>query len=376
MTMLFSAIFNLEQTSYWLLLGWLFGMGILMNIMPKKTEILNGRLEKRWYWFSAILLVLPYVLWAAYRPFTGDTGAYSRRFLVAPSRFEDIPNYMLTRKKDRGFELLIAVLKCLGVPNYQTMFLIFAAFQMWCMVYTFRRYSPNFWISFFLFIVSTDYISWMFNGIRQFTAVCMSFAALRLLVERKYVRFSMVILLAYTIHASVLVMIPLAFIMQGSALNRKTLMTIVFAVLCIPFIDRFTPLLEQMLSDTQYGDVMSNEIWTTDDGTNLFRVMVYSVPAIITILGYPYVVGSKDPVMNLCMNASVVTASVYLISSVTSGVYVGRLPIYTTLHGYIVLPWVVDQVFEKQTAKLMKVLMICCYLAFFYYQMHIAWGTL
>ena len=60
----------------------------------------------------------------------------------------------------------------------------------------------------------------------------------------------------------------------------------------------------------------------------------------------------------------------------TSGIYVGRLPIYTTLHGYMVLPWVIDQAFEKSSAELIKLVTVVCYLGFFYYQMGIAWNAL
>lgn len=56
-------------------------------------------------------------------------------------------------------------------------------------------------------------------------------------------------------------------------------------------------------------------------------------------------------------------------------IYVGRLPIYTTLHGYMVLPWVIDQVFEKPSARLIKLMMVVLYVGFFYYQMH-TWGSL
>ena len=76
------------------------------------------------------------------------------------------------------------------------------------------------------------------------------------------------------------------------------------------------------------------------------------------------------------MNASMITMALYLVSMVTSGIYVGRLPIYTSLYGYMLLPWVIDQIFEKNSAILVKVLMIVCYLGFFYYQMHFTWGNL
>lgn len=376
MSNLFFTYFNLEKTSYWLLLIWLIGMGLILYKMPKKEELICGHIQERWYWFTAVLLTFPLVLWAAYRPFIGDTGAYARRFMEAPLYLSDVPAYMSRFGKDQGFTLLIVALKLLGVPNYNTFFLILAAFQLWCLIFTFRRYSPNYWISIFMFIASTDYLSWMFNGIRQFTAVCITFAAFPLLVDRKYIRFTLMTLLAYTFHASALLMLPLAYIMQGPALNRKTMLTIICAVLCVPFIDRFTPILELLLADTQYGDVMTNEIWTSDDGTNIIRVLVYSAPALVVFFGYRYIINSKDRVMNLCINASILTMALYLVSAVTSGIYVGRLPIYTTLQGYMVLPWVIDQVFEKSSARLIKMVMILCYLATFYYQMHFIWDYL
>ena len=90
---------------------------------------------------------------------------------------------------------------------------------MLCMVFTFRRYSPNYWISIFLFVVSTDYLSWMFNGMRQFIATTMIFGAFDLMVRRKHIAFTLVVILAAQIHGSAILMLPLAVLMQGPAMN-------------------------------------------------------------------------------------------------------------------------------------------------------------
>ena len=254
--------------------------------------------------------------------------------------------------------------------------MLVAAFQMLCLVYTFRKYSENFWISIFLFVASTDYMSWMHNGIRQFIAVCMTFAAFGMLVKKHYIRFALVTMLASTIHGSALLMLPFAYIMTGPALNRKTLLMIGGVALVVPFIDRLMPLMESLLMDTQYDDMMTNEIWASDDGTNLVRVLVYSVPALVVILGRKYICRNTDPAINMCINASLITMAMYLVSSVTSGIYIGRIPIYTTRHGYMILPWLIDQIFEKSSARLVKVVMVGCYVGFYYYQMEIIWELL
>lgn len=360
-------------STYWFLLIWLFGMGLVLHKAPKRVIMVNGRPKECWFWFFAILFTAPLVLWATYRNGFGDTLSYALIFQRSPDTFAGLKEYIQSRSVDTGFYFLITVIKLLGVENFTTFFLLLAALQVWCMVYTMRKYSANFWISIFLFVASTDYMSWMYNGVRQFLAVCVTFAAFDLMVRRKYVQTVCVILLASTIHGTALLMLPFMLLMQGDALNRKTMIAIVFTVLCVPFVDELMPFMESTLDGTQYGDIMSNNVWANDDGTNGLRVLVYSVPALIALFGRRYLIRSNNREMNLCVNATVITMIVYLASAVTSGIYIGRIPIYTTLYGYMALPWIIDQIFEKYTVRLVNIMMIACYTAFFVFQMH-QWG--
>ena len=369
MQSLVKTAFSLENTSYWLLVIWCIGAGLVLYKMPKEQLLVQGKVEHRWYWLTAMMLVFPYILWTGYRGIFVDTGAYIRHFMESSSELSSIPKMILNDEKDWGFYTLMVLAKAAGINSYQTFFLIIATVQLLCMIYIFRRYSTDMWISFFVFIASTDYMSWMQNGIRQFTAVCILFAAFELLVQKKYIWFTIVTLIASTIHGSSLLMLPFAYVMVGPALNRKTYLMIAAVALMIPFADTVSPVLEQLLSDTQYNDVMTGDIWANDDGTNIIRVLVYSVPALIALLGHRYLRCSNDRAVNMCINASMITMAVYFVSSVTSGIYIGRIPIYTTLHGYTVLPWLIDQIFEKTSARLIKLLMVMFYLAFFVYQM-------
>ena len=303
-----------------------------------------------------------------------DTYAYQKQFSIAPASLSELLPELNAETKDPGFLVLMTLAKMLGVSNYRVFFLLIAAFQMLCIVSAFRRYSPNYWISIFLFVVSTDYLSWMFNGMRQFIATTMILGAFDLMVRRKHIAFTLVVLLAAQIHGSAILMLPLAFLMQGPAMNKKTMLMIAGAAAILPFIDRFMPFFNELLADTQYSTTMTDEIWSVDDGTHPIRVLVYSVPALLALVGRRYVRMENNPAMNLCVNASLITMAIYLVSMVTSGIYVGRLPIYTTLHGYIALPWLIDTIFDEESARLMKILMAGGFLAFFYYQMHITWG--
>lgn len=179
-----------------------------------------------------------------------------------------------------------------------------------------------------------------------------------------------------TIHGSALMMIPIVFIIQGKAWNKKTLLFILGVIVAILFIDRLTPILNDVLVDTQYNDLVTNDLWATDDGTNILRVLVYSMPAILALIGRKYVREANDPVINLSVNCSIITAAIYALSAVSSGIYIGRLPIYTSLMSYIAMPWLIENIFTKDSAKIVNLFLICGYLAFFYFQMHFTWALL
>ena len=364
-------------TSYWWLLIWLFLGGAIFRNMPKRRECLNGEVVERWDVLPAILMALPYIIWAGCRDGSfGDSYVYQQGFQKATGGLAEAIAIFSSDSKDPAYDAFLIIMKSLLGDHPDLYFTLIATFQLICVALVFRRYSTNYWACIFLFVVSTDYLSWMHNGMRQFIAVAIIFAGFRYLVEKQHIKMILLVLLASLFHGSALLMIPIIFIVQGHAWNRKTVIMLAATAVVIVFIDRFTPILYELLQDTQYDDMMTNEIWSTDDGTNIFRVAVYSVPALLSLFGLKYIRAAKDPVMDICVNCSIVTMALYLVASVSSGIYIGRLPIYTTLQGYMALPWMIDKIFERRSAQLVRYLMYAAYLAFFYFQMHFTWGVI
>jgi len=324
--------------------------------------------------FWAMVLVTPLVLWTANRGSVADTGAYMKMFEELPSAFGKIGAYMSQMDKDKGFYLVSALIKCLGVSEVKVYFLILAAVQAYLLFRVYRKYSTKFLVSFFLFIASTDYISWMFNGIRQFLAVTITLLAFDFILDKKYIRAILIIVLASLFHQSALLMIPFIFVVQGKAWNKKTLLFILAILVAVAFVDRFTNILDQMLQETQYKNVVSDWNEWEDDGTNVLRVLVYSVPALLSLIGLKYIEAENDPVINICTNMAIISAGLYVLSVFTSGIFIGRLPIYFSLYGYILLPWELDHMFEKKSATVMYVAMVAAYLVYYWLQVKMMWG--
>lgn len=356
------------MSPYYLIIIFTGVFGLLtFGIRMQRSEDVDGVRVQRYSWFWAIAAVIPLLYFATTRTNVGDTEAYVSTFLSMPSTLQELDAYSSTLSKDAGFYIFSALIKIIFGSSRYTYFFIVAAIQTFCFVKIYRKYSTHYAMSIFLFLISTDYISWMFNGIRQFMAVCFIFAATTLLLKKKYIPLIIVIIIAAQFHGTAYLMLPFIFIVQGKAWNKKTIAFLFAIIIAVTFIDQFTDVLDSALQDTQYENVVSD--WTSwnDDGTNILRVLVYAIPAILSLIGYKKIQQANDPLINLCSNMSIVGTGFYIISMFTSGIFIGRLPIYFTMYNYILLPWEVDNLFDKNTSQIVKVIMVTAYIGYYLY---------
>lgn len=367
------------MSQYILVLIWLAVIFLMSQMMDIYTyENVLGKREKRVRIEFAIMAIIPLMWWAAIRPRSFfDTGAYMMAFDAMPNTLGEISSYMDSVDKDRGFYLLSAIIKIIVGNHVEIYFFVLAAIQLIPIALVFRKYSINFIMALFLFVATTDYLSWMHNGVRQFTAVALIFAATELMLRKKYISLIVIILVASTIHGSALLMIPIIFIVQGKPWNKKTILAILVFAFTIIFVDGFTELLDNMLADTQYTNVVSDWQAGDDDGTNPIRVLVYSIPTILSLIGFRYIKEEKNPTINLACNMGILSTMLYCLSAVTSGIFMGRLPIYCSMYATgILLPWELDNIFTKESSRIIKWIMVVSFIGFYYYQVHFVWSLI
>lgn len=346
------------------------------NYARPQYEYVMRRRVLRENWIFAFVAFLPVILMAGFRGNIGDTYAYKSAFQKIPNTFAELMAYMPEITKDKGFTVLSGSIKIIFGENPTVYFLILAFVQGAILITVYRKYSSNYLLSIFLFVVSTDYLSWMFNGLRQFTAVTIIFAATGLMLRKKWIPTILLILLASTMHQSALLMIPIFLIALGKAWNARTIFFLIAALIAVSFVEQFTDILDNMMQSTQYESMVTDwERWG-DDGTNILRVAVYSIPTLLTLVGFRQIREDDDPIVNFCANMAIVTTGLYIVSMFTSGIFMGRLPIYASLYNYILLPWIINRIFTRRSAQVVTFLMVVAYLAFYYYQVHFSWGLL
>lgn len=323
---------------------------------------------------AVFCLIIPMIYLAATRRSLqfGDTPAYVNWFLDFPNSIDGLKDYLTPETKDKGFAVFSVLIKSIIGNNVDIYFAIIALICIACVAKTYQKLSCNFIMSMFLFVASGEYLQWTYNGIRQFIPVAICFGCAGLLVKKKYLPLIGIILVVSTIHATALLMIPVIFLVQGRALNSKTLGFGIVVIAAIAYLEEFTGLITLVMENTQYSNEVDQFLAT--EGTNILRVFVFAIPPVLALLFKKYIDHANDPIINVSVNMSIISLGIYIVSAFTSGIFIGRLPIYFSLYNYILIPWIVENCFEKRSAKLVYIFLIIAYLFFYYYQVTVTWG--
>ena len=102
-------------------------------------------------------------------------------------------------------------------------------------------------------------------------------------------------------------------------------------------------------------------------------VLFYSVPAFLSLVYRRRIEAIDDPLMNMCVNLSIVAAGFYVFSFFTSGLIVGRLPIYFSLTNYLLIPWLIQMLFNAESALVIEGGFVAVYAYYFYFQTAVTW---
>lgn len=360
----------------WFVFVLIAGVAIFSTMANQIYEVNSfGQREKRYSWISAMLIAIPLIYLAGTRDNMngwGDTFAYRSSFKNLPDTIFLLKDYITDDTKDKGFTIISIIIKSIIGNRDVVFFLIIATVCILCVVSTYRKYSCDFVMSMFLFVASSDYLQWNYNGIRQFIPVAILFSCLNLFLKKKNFLLVAIILVLSTIHATALLMIPIIYIAQGKPWNKKTILFIILAIIAIVYVESFTDLVTDVMENTQYSGEVNQYLNTS--GTNYLRVLVYAIPTILAFGFKKYINYANNPLINLAVNMSLISFGVYLVSAFTSGLFIGRIPIYFSLYNYILLPWELENIFSEDSQKMLKIIIIVFYLLFYYYQVCITWG--
>lgn len=357
---------------YYFIFGWTVFWGCIANMTARSIQIREKICIQRINILIGIIAFSAVIIFAGLRSGVADTPVYISQFEGFPIGFSGIGE-LLKDSDEPGFLLFSVFIKTYISTDYNVWLFIIAAISGISILIGFYEYSSNFALSCFIFIASSQF-TWMFNGIRQYMVVCILFACMSFIYKGKTLNYIILVILLSTIHKTAIVMIPIYFIVSGEPWNKKTLFIIFLIIFCIIFSHNVLNIFDSIMQESDYA-VGYNEFKQDDDGVNIFTILISLIPVLLSFFARDILKDKYTPQIKISINMSIITVCIYIISKITrSGILVGRMGTYFSIYNFILLPWLLDNIFKKNERRLIKYVMIICYIALFYYQMEIAWG--
>ncbi|MFD0588433.1 EpsG family protein [Paenibacillus sp. GCM10027627] len=283
----------------------------------------------------------------------GDTFLYMHSYRVTEFNWQSVMGM-----DDIGFNLLQMALKQ-WTQDPQWLIFVTALVTNFLILAVFYRYSRLIELSVFAYVTTGAFIVSM-NGIRQFLAAAIVFAATKALIEGKWKVYFAVVILASFFHQSALFMLPIYFLVRRRAWTITTTLMLTIAILMVVGFNYFSSLLFAVIENTQYAEYESFK----EGGANILRVVVYIIPIVIAFLGREKL-RTIFPQSDIIVNLSLVGAVIMIIS--TQNWIFARLGIYFTLYQLILMGWIV-KLFREKDQRFFYFVFVSFYLVYFFYE--------
>ncbi len=329
----------------------------------------NGYKKSKNLMVISFLLIGFITFWAAIRNGVADTATYIYGYDEMTDPQTSFIDIFKGNDKAPLFSVFKLALKKLGF-DYHVYLAAIAIISGICIAYGIGAYTENVFLSAFIFVASTNCM-WLFNGIRQFLVVSIIFASTRLIAEKKLFKFLLLVFILYLIHNSCIIMIPIYFILNFKPWSRQIGLCVV-ATMAIVFLfpKQFIELLDEGFEEYHIMQHMEE-----DDGVNILRVLVAAVPSVLAFIYRENINEYNNKYVNLWINASVITVGLYAVGVVSSGVFVGRLPIYTEIYNVLLLPFLLKRIIPPDTQKILYIACLGFFMLFFYLMQQNAYYT-
>ena len=284
----------------------------------------------------------------------GDTQHYIHLYNVIDTEYETIKGAY-----ESGFLAFLLVLKRISTDP-QFMLIITSIIINTLNIWTIRKYTKDSYyeLGVFMYIASGYYLVTM-NGIRQALVAAILFAAVKYIIEGKFIKYLLLIILMMYFHNSVFVMIPIYFIGRTEAWSkqiRNLLIIFCIGILC------YQPAMEilfSLLKGTRYSAYDGFNA----QGANILRVVVSAVPVLLAYFKREELKEWKYN--NIFVNISLINFIVMTFSKFTW--IFARFSIYTQLYTFVLLPVVIDKAFKNKKEKvILYYFLIGCYIIFFF----------
>lgn len=316
------------------------------------------RKERFFYTIMAIALIL----FAGLRTNYNDTGTYVNAYNGIPADVELTSGIKWTELGGNpGFFFTMRLMKRLGLSG-QSFIMVFSIFIVGTYLWFLRKYSCNIFLTILLFVTFAGY-TFTLAAIKQCTAMALCLIATDRAIRKKYPSFLVYVILASMFHLYALMYLVVPFLSFRPWSKYTVIMITIFALVGIGM----QSLLGTVLKVTDMLGEEYNAASFMGEGVNPFRLLVVSVPAILSLVAQKQIARSEERDKYIILNLTMLNAEIMFVALFGTANYFARLANYFLPFQAISIPWLLKH-FELVSKRFLLITASVCYLLFCVYE--------
>ncbi len=338
---------------YFLVFLLTFFLAMIAAKYQHKT-VLVGEIEVKksnTYSFLIILIATVLICFVGLRFETGaDFGNYTNMYFLRKDRpLADI----LWMDNAPINNILIKISKFI-YDDSATFFFIYALIPIALQISQIKKYSTDILFSICLYFLMGT-ITGLMGAMRQYLAAAILFAGHRYMIDRKFFKYCLVVLLASMCHITALIMLPIYFIAHLK-INFKSVAIILAITVAMSYSYDFFFQVMGLSTGEEYS-YLTTEV-------NPLRILVTLAPIVLYVIfasRFTYTTSENFYLLMMFLNVA------FMISTSQSA-YLARIGIYTSIYSVFSYPILLKN-FNTRSKLLMKCIITVLYLIYFTIQL-------
>lgn len=345
---------------------------ILAYISEKNTEAIttSGQRYSVWNDWAYIALVVILVLFAGLRTNYNDTWNYIRGF----NNCVEFSEWISNPKSLNPFmnPLFYGYQSLLKTWTHNPYLLVFttAIFSEICFLRFIKKYSDNFLFSVFIFFTLGTF-TFTLAALKQTVAMAILTLAFPHLEKKRWLRYFVILFIAMLVHTYALafVVIPLFRVRPWRMFTFVFIAVVTFVML--NFEEAITEFTEQA---NDLGKTLAEFEVFSDTTINIFRLAVYAVPPLISLLFRKWVFQDSSDMDNTLIHMSIISLAFMAMGTQAGANMFGRMGNYFELGTICYLPTMLKKTFDAKSYRLITIIACVCFMGFFIYANAINWS--
>jgi transmembrane protein EpsG len=306
---------------------------------------------------AVIIPIVFFTVFVALRKTIGDTFFYMHSFNLMPDYNPVKIEYFFTTM----FGFFQNIIRNM-TDDPQWLIAFAAVFSIPVPLIILYKYCPKFEMAIFMF-VAFSYLGGAMNGMRQYMAASIVLLGTKYLFSMRkgdFIKYAILILLAYCMHNSAIIMLPIYFVVRRRAWQMSSLLIILGSIVGVVIFDAILPSFLSALEQTSYSNYSENGWFTSgqEGGSSIIRLIFILYPLILAFINKERL-KMIGHIGDILANIVCIEVAIYVIS-IYNWIF-SRLAIYLAIYFIIFTVWVINYAVKPKDRMLFVIITLLVY---------------